>query len=253
MSSNQVPSNPKYVYTSTYRIVETAGVFLYVGLSLWAIVKLLGFIPLHQNLPWIPVILGGALLGDFVSGMVHWGADTWGTQQTPIFGGWLIRSFREHHDDPKSITRHDFVETNGAVAVGLSPMFLVWMWYLPSEPSRVQTISFLFFNCFSFWILLTNQFHKWAHQDERGPVVEMIHRLRLTLSTKHHDGHHSGTFDKRYCITGGWLNPILDGIGYFRTLEAIITRVTGSLPQRDEKPKADAAPAPKEPQRATAL
>ncbi|MGH9352273.1 MAG: fatty acid desaturase CarF family protein, partial [Terriglobia bacterium] len=55
----------------------------------------------------------GYVLADFVSGCVHWMADRLGTAATPLLGRTFIQPFREHHADPKAITRHGFIETNG--------------------------------------------------------------------------------------------------------------------------------------------
>jgi len=61
----------------------------------------------------LSALMLGFVAADFLSGFIHWLADTWGTPEWPIIGRALIRPFREHHVDQKEITRHDFVETNG--------------------------------------------------------------------------------------------------------------------------------------------
>ena len=47
----------------------------------------------------------------------------------------------------------------------------------------------------------------------------------LILSPEHHSIHHASPQDKSYCITVGWMNPLLDKIGFFRICETIVGRV----------------------------
>jgi len=89
-------------------------------------VAILGAIPLScAHLVWLiggleqahwARALGGFVLGmlaaDGITGCVHWACDTWGSPRTPWIGPALIRSFREHHRDPRAICRHDWVEVN---------------------------------------------------------------------------------------------------------------------------------------------
>lgn len=40
----------------------------------------------HLQLTILLSTVAGALLADFLSGLVHWGADTWGSVELPIVG-----------------------------------------------------------------------------------------------------------------------------------------------------------------------
>jgi ubiquitin-conjugating enzyme E2 variant len=64
---------------------------------------------------------------------------------------------------------------------------------------------------------LTNQIHKWSHTYKPPALVIMAQNCGLILSRKNHGVHHRPPFDKYYCITNGWLNPVL----------AYIVRVAG--------------------------
>jgi TMEM189-like protein len=181
---------------------------------------------------WAMVALGvlaGFLAADFVSGMVHWLGDTWGNQDWPILGRALIRPFREHHVDPLAITRHGFVETNGSSSVG-SAILLGLGLALPP----VDSIA-LFFDTallsLSSWLFATNQIHKWAHAPAPPRMVGWLQKSRWILDPEHHAVHHSPPFDRYYCITAGWLNPLLTRAGFFATLERLIRAATGTLPR----------------------
>ena len=138
-------------------------------------------------------------MADLFSGLVHYFADNIGDEDTPLFGPALIRPFREHHVDPDSILRHDFIETNGS-------LYLIG--------SIVLSMS-LYFDLFIHFTLIftlfqanTNQIHKWAHMKTPPKLIRLFMNLKLLLSSEHHKKHHSGNIDSHYCITTGWLNSI---------------------------------------------
>ena len=61
-----------------------------------------------------------------------------------------------------------------------------------------------------FFVMMTNQIHKWAHTDDAPKVVVWLQRLHLILPPAHHEIHHTAPFNSYYSITTGWLNWPLD-------------------------------------------
>jgi len=172
-------------------------------------------------------VLIGYALADLISGVVHWLADRYGTERTPLLGANFIRPFREHHVDPKAIARHDFVETNGSNCLVSAPCMGLAFFLLPMESSLITTFLLGGTLAFCLSIFATNQFHKWAHMDTPPRFVRSLRKLSLVLTPEHHDIHHSAPFDRNYCITSGWWNPFLERVKLFQRAEHGLAFLTG--------------------------
>src|SRR5262245_17442211 len=112
----------RYRYSRFHRISEllaiAAFVILAAGLGWRVGVSLDG---LAEFIVVALSIVIGYVLADLISGIVHWLADRYGTETTPVLGANFIRPFREHHIDPKAIAQHDFIETNGSNCIVSAP------------------------------------------------------------------------------------------------------------------------------------
>lgn len=183
---------------------------------------------------WIIVVgIGVAhVLADFASGIVHWIWDTWGSPDWPVIGRMFVRPFREHHEKPLEITKHDFLELNGASSFATLPLLAAGYEIAGTEGSSALFGSMVL-GWTSVMILLTNLCHRWAHDetDRPGKVVRALQRWGILLSHAAHDVHHQPPHTRAYCITHGWLNPILDGIRFFPVLEWAVTLLTRAQPR----------------------
>ena len=65
-------------------------------------------------------------------------------------------------------------------------------------------------------------------------MVMVAQRWGLILSPTHHAQHHAHPYDDYYCITTGWVNPLLVRIRFFRHAERLISAVTGMKPRADD-------------------
>jgi hypothetical protein len=163
------------------------------------------------------------ILGDFVSGIVHWAADTYGSEDMPVIGPSLVKPFRLHHVYPRDICTHGLVETIGNVCILAVPVLsvcLYLMWLMPQ--SGLLAFSVVSLALMAVATVATNQFHKWAHQENPSSFARWLQRKRLVLEPQHHKLHHTQPFDVNYCITNGWLNPLLNRMKFFRRLEATL-------------------------------
>ena len=183
---------------------------------------------------WAPLaVLAGMTVADFASGMIHWGADTWGRDDYPVIGRRLLVPFRVHHVNPDDLLRRPFVDANGdaaflvipvLIALGMLPLDRPW-----SGPVSVFGLAFCAFGS------MTNQIHQWAHMPRPPRVVRALQAVGLLLGRSEHALHHARPYDCRYCITTGWCNRPLEAVRFFRVFEAAITRLTGVAPRHDDR------------------
>jgi ubiquitin-conjugating enzyme E2 variant len=180
---------------------------------------------------------------DFLSGVVHWMADTWGSEEAPWIGPRFLRPFRVHHIDPHAMVRGDFLETNGNNAFIALP-FLLGALALPLTGALTRFVA-VFLVALGVWGFATNQIHKWAHMRHPPVVARWLQGCGLILPPHHHEVHHAAPFATHYCITTGWWNRPLAAIGFFLTLERGMSALTGWTPRNYElSPPAGAAPLP---------
>jgi sterol desaturase/sphingolipid hydroxylase (fatty acid hydroxylase superfamily) len=224
-----------YGYGRGHRALEISSIVLF-----FAALSCLGFRTVTVNGapdPWAlgASVLAGFVAADFLSGVAHWAGDTVGDEETPLIGRHFVTPFRLHHVDPKAITRHDFVETNGNSCIASMPAMVMLTGLMPSTPTLGFYLSIAVASS-ALFVFCTNQFHKWAHADRPPELVRWLQRMRLILSPEHHAIHHAAPHDKYYCITVGWMNPLLTRVRFFRGCEAVMARLTpGLLSLRDRK------------------
>lgn len=173
--------------------------------------------------------IGGYISADFASGLFHFLADNYGSTSKKFFGPVFIRPFREHHIDPLAITRHDFLEVNGVNCAMGVPILLATYALLPVGANLWTLMFAAYIGLFLFGIFLTNQFHSWAHMPNPPRIIRALHRSGLILAPDHHQKHHTPPFNTYYCITSGWLNPILARTRFWERVYEPLRRVLEPL------------------------
>uniref|UniRef100_A0A8D2ASA6 Lipid desaturase domain-containing protein n=1 Tax=Sciurus vulgaris TaxID=55149 RepID=A0A8D2ASA6_SCIVU len=226
------------LYSPGKRLQEWCSVVLCFSLIAYNLVHLLLLARWEHTPSVILGVVAGAVTADFFSGLVHWGADTWGSVELPIVGKAFIRPFREHHIDPTAITRHDFIETNGDnCLVMLLPLLNMAYKFRTQSPEALEQLypwaCFVF--CLSIFGTFTNQIHKWSHTYFGLPRwVTFLQDWHIILPRKHHRIHHVSPHETYFCITTGWLNYPLEKLGFWRRLEDLIQGLTGEKPRADD-------------------
>jgi hypothetical protein len=179
----------------------------------------------------LPFVVAGIAAADFVSGVIHWGADTWGSETMPLVGRRILHPFRVHHVNPGDFLRRRFLDTNGDVAA-IVILFLAGMFWIPAGSLGASTSALLLGFCTVG--LFTNQIHQWAHMRVPPRPVRLMQSCRLILSSACHERHHCPPHVTDYCIATGWCNGLLNRLEFFRRLEQLVTWMTGIAPREDE-------------------
>src|SRR5438094_9262694 len=95
-------------YSAAVRRFEIASIIIYAVTMAWLLSEIIPRIVRSAFLA-LAAFMVGFVAGDFVSGFVHWTADTRGAADWPVIGKAPIRSGREHDVHAKELTRHGLV------------------------------------------------------------------------------------------------------------------------------------------------
>ncbi len=222
-------------YSRVHRVAEAIGIFALLGsiaYGAWQVSA--NTTDLVRGVLVAAGVFFGYLLADLCSGIVHWMGDRYGTPETPLVGPNFIRPFREHHVDPKGMTRHDFIETNGNNSLVTLPVIGFCFLFFPLE-ARWGLFGFCTIVSLAAWVFATNQFHKWSHEDDVPALVGWLQRNHVILGVRHHDVHHTYPYETYYCITSGWLNEPLHRLRFWSRAEATVEKVFGVRAYRDDR------------------
>jgi len=167
---------------------------------------------------------------DFVSGLIHWAEDTFGSASNPIYGKWIVEPNTLHHEQPAAFISKTWWQSSWDLS--LVSGLIVLVFYLNDHLSwHVVLFAFLGANA--------NQLHKYAHMSPLNvPVlVRFFQNIGLFQKAKHHALHHQGQKNSAYCVITPYLNPVLDYIYFWRFLENITVPIFGAPRREDLKNK----------------
>lgn len=203
------------------RAVEGAAIAVAALCWLWLAARWLQAACLGVALVPLPLaVAAGVIASDLLSGLVHFACDRFGSARTPVLGRVFIGPFREHHVNPRAITRHGFCERNGNSALGLLPCLALAHAALPEGPlGACETLAHAALLATLCALAATNEVHAFAHGRPGPRIVRQLQRAGLLLSPAAHRLHHRADHDRAYCITTGWCNDVLDRIRFWSALE----------------------------------
>jgi ubiquitin-conjugating enzyme E2 variant len=153
---------------------------------------------------------------DFITGVIHWTEDTWlGLGRSKLLDTYVVRDNIEHHRKPGGIRAGTYWETNRVcIALGFAVACVLMLCGVHAWQAYAIVLL----------ASQSNQVHKWAHCANPPPAIRRLQRFGILQSTAHHAEHHKRPYASRFCTTTNFLNPLLDGIRFWRALEWLIER-----------------------------
>jgi plasmanylethanolamine desaturase len=166
--------------------------------------------------------LAGCLLTvDLITGLMHWGEDTWTAPgRSALLDRWIVLDNVDHHRRPGAIRAGNYWETN-RVCIALAACAAAILVLCRVDAWQAYTIVAL--------ASQSNQVHLWAHSANPPRWVAALQRLGILQSRAQHAEHHKRPYARRYCTMTDYLNPVLDAIGLWRGLERLIAACGGTV------------------------
>jgi hypothetical protein len=212
-----------------------AGIAVYTAMTLWFGAWLVLNLAQVGDWPWLllPTVLLALFLADLMSGVVHWGTDTWFDE---VMSERVISIAREHHLHPHHIVGYgvrDYIAYSAwPTMIMLGPIGMPISVLATPTPLlfHVMLVVFIMSACMYFGTYA----HRLGHKKSDWAIVRLLQRCHFLIDVRHHNVHHRDNHDVHYCVINGWANFVCDRIGFWRGLEAIIHRVTGAVPREND-------------------
>jgi hypothetical protein len=168
-------------------------------------------------------ILAGWLAADFLTGVFHWVEDRYVSPGRSLdFMAGESSGEVLHHDKPTAMLLNSKWENIRSTVVIAWP--LAASLYLFGFPLWI-VLAF-------FFVAFGNLIHRYAHTpaSQTPGWVVVMQCIGLFLSPDHHDSHHreDGKLVRKqdammaYCGMTDWLNPFLDSIRFWHSLELML-------------------------------
>lgn len=164
-------------------------------------------------------LLSAWLGADLVTGAVHWWEDRYGNPDWPVIGKFVVQPNILHHTDQRAFLAGNYWQRN-------------WTTIVPA-----LLIAAVAYACGQRWLAIVamfssqaNELHGWAHQKCSRPI-RGLQMLGILASPEDHAEHHETPYSTDFCVMTGWLNPVLERLRFWRTLEALVGCVTGIWPR----------------------
>lgn len=168
--------------------------------------------PAIFNIAQIPFLI---LLADFLTGFFHWIEDNYGSEKTPIIGKNVTGPNLLHHRKPRVFLENSWIKS-ADVSIVLTIVGIGIAWAFNFLTWQFMLVLFILLNA--------NEVHKWSHRSRRenGKFITFLQKIKLIQTPKQHAMHHGGSMNTNYCVITNLLNPILEKLNVWRTLESFL-------------------------------
>jgi ubiquitin-conjugating enzyme E2 variant len=166
-------------------------------------------------------VAGAVLLADFVSGIVHWAEDAYArfkpARKLPLINTIALENELHHRRPREFLARSWWASSWDLALIGAA---VVWAACAMDRMSAAVLV-------FVVLAVNANQIHKWTHRNPRENPwwVTRLQRCYVLQTPRHHSRHHQGEKNTHYCVVTNFLNPLLEEVGFWRRLEALVARV----------------------------
>lgn len=202
-----------YDYPTSHRVFELVSVGTFIcfaaALARRVAVEAADRMSLSIVILIVALVLAAYAVADLASGIVHFLLDNFGSPDTPVIGQKFVKPFRDHHVDPMAMTQGDFIAVNADNVFICLPVIVPAFFFLDTSQHPYAGV---FIIGLVAGVIMTNQLHKWAHMPTVPRLVAAAQRHGVVLSKEHHSVHHSGAYDRNYCITWGHLDLLLNRV-----------------------------------------